>query len=95
MARTAICDITTGKVINVIQLEAGANWRPPAGLVPRVSVLAEIGDTLTEDGTIIKGPPVPEDADALRRKAVRAAFASAPNDQVRFTILARLVGLVD
>lgn len=95
MARTAICDITTGKVINVIELEAGANWTPPARFVPKVSALAEIGDTLKEDGTIIKGPPVPEDADALRLKVACATFASAPNDQVRFTILARFARLVD
>ncbi len=55
MARKALIEIATGKVVNVIELEDGANWQPPAGHYVQEALNASPGDTW--DGT--KFVPVP------------------------------------
>lgn len=58
--RKALVD-ATGKVINVIEIEEGSNWKPPAGcylLNEEVSQQANIGD-MWDGKTLIKVEPIP------------------------------------
>ena len=70
-----------GKVVNRIELDAGATWRPPAGEVLE-----------PEDYT----PPVepePEDNDPMIAK--RTAYADATTLETKLAILAEVAGLVE
>lgn len=53
--RKILFDITTGLVINVVEIEDGANWQPPAGYAVVDAGLGGIGDTW--DGVKFVKPP--------------------------------------
>ena len=65
MARTALVETATGKVVNVIELEPGADWQPPEDHQVEAGTTAGIGDTW--DGQKFIRPPEPEPEPPSRR----------------------------
>jgi hypothetical protein len=63
MAHKCLLDSTTKIVINVIELEDGANWTPPEGTELAPQDNGNIGDTW--DGTQFVPPPAPQNPDLL------------------------------
>lgn len=59
MAHKCLLDSTSKVVVNVIELEDGAVWTPPAGMELAPQHDGGIGDTW--DGTQFVKPPVPVD----------------------------------
>lgn len=58
MTRCAVIETASGKVENVIELEPGADWIPPAGRTVLQSDAANIGDLWT-GATFTAGPAAP------------------------------------
>lgn len=76
MARQAVIRTSDGLVVNVIELEPGANWTPPPGHSTRVSDVAGPGDTWT--GTRFnRGPAPAPTAEALARASARTKLRGA------------------
>lgn len=76
MARKALIETATGKVLNVIELEDGANWQPPMGHYVREAGNANPGDTW--DGTkFIPRPPSPEEIANQKREAAKTKAIQA------------------
>jgi len=61
MTQKCLLDSTTKIVVNVIELEDGAQWTPPAGTELAPQHDGGIGDTW--DGTQFVKPPEPEIVD--------------------------------
>ena len=71
-----------GKVVNVIEWNAGATWQPPAG------------ETLEPEAytpPVEPEPPAPVDPMAAKR----TAYADSTTLEAKLTILAEVAGLVD
>jgi len=60
MSRQALIEITTGRVINVIELENTSIWRVPVGHMLIESDIAGPGDTWDGRDFIIPTPPPPD-----------------------------------
>lgn len=58
--RYAVVDEKTGAVVNVVELDEGSEWPPPAGCALRASTAADPGDSFNGDALIKKPPPEPE-----------------------------------
>lgn len=58
--RKALIETATGKVVNVIELEYGANWQPPQGCYVRDAQNASPGDTWDGSKFIPAPTVVPE-----------------------------------
>lgn len=74
MARKALIETATGKVVNIIALEDGADWQPPMG--HHVQDARDAGPGDTWDGAkFIPQPelPVPLDPNVGIRKAIESA----------------------
>ena len=79
MARTAVIRTASGRVENIIELEPGTTWAPPAGCHVRAAQNAGPGDTW--DGVqFVKAPdptaPAPTAAELQRQKDVDEAAAA-------------------
>ena len=83
--RMAVVKISDNLVTNVIELEPGADWNPPAGHSIRLAGNANPGDIWS--GTeYIKPPPPPPDPDI-------ALYAAATTVDAKLEILKRRSGL--
>lgn len=96
--RTALIQIATGIVQNVIELEPGANWRVPDGCVTIPSMTAGIGDTWSEE-SFIRRPsvaPSPSAAEiaALQMLDLAAGDVVAEIDKA-FTVRATALTLTE
>lgn len=55
--RAAVVETSTGKVINVVVLDDGANWFPPIGChVEPANEKAESGGTWSKQGGFVRAP---------------------------------------
>ena len=74
--RQAIIETATGKVVNVIELEPGAAWTPPAGHTVRLAATASprsvAGPGDTWDGTRFNkaADPAPTPTEVSRASAI-------------------------
>ena len=86
--RQALIETATGKVVNVIALEADSTWTPPVGHTVIKSNVAGVGDTY-RNRKFTKPPvstePTPEDL-------ARAEFAAA-DTKGKLAIIGKQLGL--
>lgn len=87
MARYAIIN-EDNKVINVIELEQGADWMPPAHHQVVKSDVAGPGDTY-QNGRFIQPAPKPIEP------TLREQYTAATTDKARQAIIAKKLGLID
>ncbi len=87
MARYAIID-GGNLVTNVIEMERGANWQPPAGHRVIISNTASPGDT--HDGRRFT-PPQP----AIRLQTPRERYAEAATVDAKVALIAEELGLTE
>ena len=83
--RTAVIEISSGKVVNCIELEPGANWTPPTGCFVLASADAGPGDTW--NGILFVKPPAPPTPPTLAEQL--GVLAQPMVDQIKTMLNAR------
>lgn len=85
MARKALIETATGLVANVIEIEDGANWQPPAGQSLIDAANANPGDTWDGTQFVPRQPTAEEVAQQIkvqkRQKAKERAIAAIKANQ--------------
>ncbi len=84
--RKALIETTTGMVVNIIEIEDGANWQPLAGHEIQDALKASPGDTW--DGVkFIPPPPAPPPIDW------KAQWVAADTAAKKLSVIAKRLGL--
>ena len=90
MARYALINDATKVVVNVIELEVGANWAPPEGHSVVKSNKAGPGDTYVNR----KFVKAPEPTGPTEQEQMQAEYAAATASR-KLAIIAERLGLAD
>lgn len=88
--RKALIETATGLVANVVELEDGANWQPPAGHHVRDADNASPGDTWDGVGFVPR-PPSAEELATTKRKEARVRAMQAIKDNATQSPWGRLL----
>jgi len=74
--RKALAEITTGKVINVIELEDKSTWQPPTGYQVLDALNASPGD-IWDGSKFVPAPPTASEIAAQKRQTAFIAAIEA------------------
>ena len=86
--RYAVIDDGTKVVVNVIELEDGADWSPPTGCSLVTSETGEPGGTY-KNRAFTQAPKR-----VNTRAAAQQAYAAATTDEERIALIAKQTGLI-